>query len=249
MKPVKLIVALDYDNRNDALSLVDKLCPTQCAVKVGSELFTLFGPELVRDLMQRQFRVFLDLKFHDIPHTVARACKALADLGVWMLTVHAVGGRDMLLAAKKSFEGYDSPPLLIAVTVLTSMGQAELTSTGVHGKLQHQVLQLAQMARHVGLDGVVCSAFEAPMIKQACGQSFLAVTPGIRLKNESLDDQSRVMTPELALRAGSDYLVVGRSITRAKNPKQVIDGLLSIFCLERFLNFSISSSIFNLFFL
>ena len=134
----------------------------------------------------------------------------------------------MLLAAKKSFEGYDSPPLLIAVTVLTSMGQAELTSTGVHGKLQHQVLQLAQMARHVGLDGVVCSAFEAPMIKQACGQSFLAVTPGIRLKNESLDDQSRVMTPELALRAGSDYLVVGRSITRAKNPKQVIDGLLSI---------------------
>lgn len=226
MQP-KLIVALDYDNRDAALSLVSQLDPKQCALKVGSELFTLLGAEFVRELVHRQFKVFLDLKFHDIPNTVASACHVAASLGVWMLNVHASGGSDMMRAAKKALEHFPHPPLLIAVTVLTSMSETDLASLGVSASLEYHVLHLAKMAQEAGLDGVVCSAYEVSAIKQQCGADFLAVTPGIRLPTDSSDDQSRIITPELAIKAGSDYLVVGRPITRADNPKQIVTDLLS----------------------
>lgn len=224
-----LIIALDFDTRHEALSLIEQLDPHQCALKIGSELFTSLGPDFVRELVHKQFRIFLDLKFHDIPHTVARACKAAADLGVWMVNVHASGGMDMMAAAKNALTNYASPPLLIAVTVLTSMDHATLLSTGVQTTLEDQVIHLAKIAQTLGLDGVVCSAQEAALIKTHCGSDFLAVTPGIRLPQHALDDQSRVTTPTLAIQSGSDYLVIGRPITRALNPSQVIaDILLSI---------------------
>lgn len=226
MQP-KLIVALDYDNREAALSLVSQLDPNQCALKVGSELFTLLGADFVRELVRRQFKVFLDLKFHDIPNTVAHACHVAASLGVWMINVHASGGLEMMKAAKKALDDFTTRPLLIAVTVLTSMNEAELVSVGVRASLDTHVLHLAQMAQEAGLDGVVCSAHEVSVIKQHCGAHFLAVTPGIRLAADSSDDQSRIITPELAIKAGSDYLVVGRPITRAADPKQVVTHLLS----------------------
>jgi len=191
-----LIIALDFDTRREALSLIEKLNPNQCALKVGSELFTSLGPDFVRELVQKQFKVFLDLKFLDIPNTVARACKASADLGVWMLNVHASGGMDMMIAAKKALENYNTPPLLIAVTVLTSMDQSALSSIGVRAPMDAQVLHLAQMAQTSGLDGVVCSAQEAAMIKSQCGPNFLAVTPGIRMPQQAMDDQSRTTTPQ-----------------------------------------------------
>ena len=222
----QLIIALDYEKAADALALVDLLDPTTCAVKVGSELFTRFGTQFVTALVERQFNVFLDLKFHDIPNTVACACKAAADLGVWMLTLHASGGIKMMMAAKQAVQTVPNPPLLVAVTVLTSMQQSDLTEQGVNSPLHLHVLQLAQMAETAGLDGVVCSAHEVPLIKAQCGSSFLAVTPGIRLEGQSLDDQVRTSTVESALQVGSDYLVVGRSITRAAYPRQVLSGLL-----------------------
>ncbi len=226
MQP-KLIVALDYDNREAALSLVSQLDPNHCALKVGSELFTLLGADFVRELVRRQFKVFLDLKFHDIPNTVARACHVAASLGVWMMNVHASGGLEMMKAAKKALDDCATRPLLIAVTVLTSMDVTELASVGVHASLDTHVLHLAQMAQEADLDGVVCSAHEASMIKHHCGARFLAVTPGIRLATHAADDQSRIITPELAIKAGSDFLVVGRPITRADHPKQVVTRLLS----------------------
>ena len=229
MQP-KLIVALDYDNREDALSLVSQLDPHQCALKVGSELFTLLGADFVRGLINLRFKVFLDLKFHDIPNTVAHACQISAALGVWMVNVHASGGFDMMQAARKALESHKKRPLLIAVTVLTSMNEAGLASVGVNTSLDSHVLHLAQMARDAGLDGVVCSAHEVALIKQHCGPHFLAVTPGIRLPTQSANDQSRIITPELAIKAGSDYLVVGRPITRAANPRQVVADLLSSLC-------------------
>lgn len=222
------IIALDFDNLSDAMALVDTLNPMDCALKVGSELFTLFGPTLVRSLVARQFRVFLDLKFHDIPHTVARACQAAADLGVWMLNVHAGGGLKMMQAAVGALQSWGSErPLLIGVTVLTSMNAQTLVTLGVERSLHAQVDALAVSAKQAGLDGVVSSAFEVPFIKQHCGSSFLSVTPGIRLAGDSKGDQTRVMTPLEALKAGSDYLVIGRSLTQARNPGKVLDTLLS----------------------
>lgn len=222
-----LIIALDFDKRADALSLVDQLQPSECALKVGSELFTLLGPDFVRELVNRHFRVFLDLKFHDIPNTVAQACRLSADLGVWMLNVHASGGLDMMRAAREALSRYATPPLLVAVTVLTSMNAQGLASVGVASSMDNQVLQLATLAKTAGLDGVVCSAHEASSIKRQCGSDFLAVTPGIRLASNESDDQSRIMTPEAAIRAGSDYLVMGRPVTRAPSPKQVIAEVLA----------------------
>lgn len=220
---IKLIVALDFDNINAAMALVDKLDPETTAVKIGSELFTRFGTGLVRQLVAKSYQVFLDLKYHDIPNTVAQACKAAADLGVWMMNVHASGGFAMLEAARQALEPYGNErPLLIAVTVLTSMSATELPSIGVQAPLLEQVCELARLAKIAGLDGVVCSAHEAIEIKAICGDEFLAVTPGIRLADNALDDQSRIITPELALAAGSDYLVVGRPITRATHPETVI---------------------------
>ena len=227
---VKLIVALDFDNQSNALALVDQLDPTQCALKVGSQMFTLFGADFVRILVARRFKVFLDLKFHDIPNTVAKACKVTAELGVWMMNVHASGGLPMMQAASQALDAFGpTRPLLIAVTVLTSMDIADLILTGVHEPLETRVCSLARLAQAANLDGVVSSAQEVPAIKAACGHDFLTITPGIRLASDLLDDQSRVTTPVDALKAGSDYIVVGRPITKASMPLEVVrDLLLSI---------------------
>ncbi|HAT1900845.1 TPA: orotidine-5'-phosphate decarboxylase [Legionella pneumophila] len=223
----KLIVALDFDNQDNALQLVDKLDPNHCALKVGSELFTLLGPQFVKKLVRREFKVFLDLKFHDIPNTVAKACHSAAELGVWMMNVHAIGGLKMLQAARESLKTYGKDkPLLIAVTVLTSFEEAELASVGISNTLPEQATHLAMLAREAGLDGVVSSAHEVKIIKQKCGENFITVTPGIRLPNNLKDDQSRVMTPQQAIREGSDFLVIGRPITQASNPHEVVSALL-----------------------
>ena len=227
---VKLIIALDFDNLSTALALVDQLDPTFCALKVGSEMFTLFGTDFVRTLVARQFKVFLDLKFHDIPNTVAHACKASAELGIWMVNVHATGGLAMMQAARQALDAYGpSRPLLIAVTVLTSMSAADLVAMGVHEPLEQRVCSLAHLAKEARLDGVVSSALEVTAIKAVCGLGFLTITPGIRFLNSTTDDQARVTTPELALKAGSDYLVIGRPITQASNPAKVVRELVMKF--------------------
>ena len=224
---LKLIIALDISDQSEALALVHKLDPKRCALKVGSEMFTLFGPDFVRQLVQLGFKIFLDLKFHDIPNTVAQACRACAELGVWMINVHATGGLAMMQAAKGALEPYgEKRPLLIAVTVLTSMVAQDLPAIGLNSSVEQQVGCLAKLAYETGLDGVVCSAFEVPMIKALCSQSFLTVTPGIRLPGDKADDQSRIMSPSHALELGSDFLVIGRSITKAQQPAQVVDRLL-----------------------
>ncbi|BCA95371.1 orotidine 5'-phosphate decarboxylase [Legionella antarctica] len=223
----KLIVALDFKNQDDALNLIDKLDPSSCALKIGNEMFTLFGGNFIKLLVARQFKVFLDLKFHDIPNTVAQACKACADLGVWMINVHALGGIQMMEAAKNALEVYSKDrPLLIAVTILTSFSEKELTKIGINCAIMEQVKLLAALARDAGLDGVVSSAHEVQTIKQKCGNKFLTVTPGIRLSNNTRDDQTRVMTPLQAINEGSDYLVVGRPITQAPNPAMVVSEIL-----------------------
>ncbi len=226
--PPKLIVALDFDSQDDALNLIDKLDPTRCALKIGSEMFTLFGTHFVKLLIDRKYKVFLDLKFHDIPNTVAKACKACAEMGVWMINVHALGGIKMMKAAKEAIDEYGiTKPLLIAVTVLTSFKEEELIGLGINNSIEEQVMHLASLARDAGLDGVVSSAHEVKKIKQICGTEFLTVTPGIRLTNSSMDDQSRVMTPQQAVTEGSDYLVVGRPISRALNPDRVVSEILN----------------------
>lgn len=227
--PAKLIVALDFDNQKDALKLVDQLDPNSCALKVGSEMFTLFGTELVRALMDRTFKVFLDLKFHDIPNTVARACVAAAELGIWMLNVHASGGLAMMRAASRALESYGSErPLLIAVTVLTSMSADDLYATGIHASLERHVCDLACLAKEAALDGVVCSALEVSEVKAATGHDFLTITPGIRLPGNPRDDQTRIITPARAFKAGSDFLVIGRPITRADQPAEVVREILAM---------------------
>lgn len=222
----KLIIALDFAQSSQAISLIEQLNPQQCALKVGSELFTRSGPVLVQNMIKRGFRVFLDLKFHDIPNTVAKACQAAADLGVWMITVHAAGGEAMLQAARKACAAYgETRPKLVAVTVLTSLVEQDLPSVGVESTLPQQVERLALLAQTIGMDGVVCSAQEVAQIKKICGHAFLAVTPGIRLPGDAVDDQARVITPQDALNAGSDYLVMGRAITKAADPAAVVQRL------------------------
>jgi len=214
----KIIVALDYAEAKTALNLVERIEPSLCRVKVGKELFTAAGPAFIEQLMRRGFEVFLDLKFHDIPNTTAQACKAAAGLGVWMINVHALGGRKMLEAAKEAVDTCERPPKLIAVTVLTSMAQADLNEIGIIATPAEMVLRLAKLAQESGLDGVVCSAQEAALLRQHCGAEFCLVTPGIRLADAAADDQSRVMTPRAALEQGAHYLVIGRPITRADDP-------------------------------
>ncbi len=214
----RVIVALDYPDAKSALALAGRLSSAECKLKVGKELFTAAGPELVRTLVDRGFGVFLDLKFHDIPHTVAAACRAASELGVWMLNVHASGGRKMMEAAKEAVEKSGNNPLLIAVTVLTSMDEAGLRETGVVASPAEQVRKLAMLTKQCGLDGVVCSAQEAAMLRTDLGGNFLLVTPGIRPAGSDAGDQSRIMTPTRAIQAGSDYLVVGRPITQAVDP-------------------------------
>lgn len=223
-KPI--LVALDYDDKNAALQLIDKLDPSLCRLKVGKEMFTLFGPELVKDIHNRGFELFLDLKFHDIPNTVAKAVRAAAELGVWMTNIHASGGLAMMQAAKKALEPYgDDAPLLIAVTVLTSMSDEELSLLGVDVPAAEHVLRLAKLTQQAGLDGVVCSAKESSLLKQEFGKDFKLITPGIRPAGSDAGDQHRIMTPEDALAAGSDYLVIGRPITKADNPLAALQAI------------------------
>ena len=219
----KVIVALDYENQNDALAFVDNIDPTQCRLKVGKEMFTLFGPDFVRELHKRDFSVFLDLKFHDIPNTCSKAVKAAAEMGVWMVNVHASGGERMMSASREILEPYGKDrPLLIGVTVLTSMEQSDLAGIGLDIAPQEQVKRLARLTQQSGLDGVVCSAHESSILKAELGQDFKLVTPGIRPVGSAAGDQRRIMTPAEAMSAGSDYLVIGRPITQAEEPNQVL---------------------------
>jgi orotidine-5'-phosphate decarboxylase len=222
MKDPKVIVALDYPSAEAALDLVKRLQPDLCRVKVGKELFTAAGPRLVAHLVDAGFGVFLDLKFHDIPNTVAAACKTAAQLGVWMLNVHALGGRAMLEAARDAIGASAQRPRLIAVTLLTSMGRDDMAEIGIPGEPDELVLRLGTLARACGLDGVVCSAQEAAMLRRELGHECLLVTPGIRPATAGRDDQVRVVTPSDAIFLGSDYLVVGRPITQAPDPLQAL---------------------------
>ena len=218
----RIIVALDYPDARSATTLVDRLEPSACRLKVGKELFTAAGPEFVEMLAKRGFDIFLDLKFHDIPNTVAQACKAAVSLGIWMLNVHALGGRAMMQAARDAVGTAPGRPRLVAVTVLTSMAEKDLHEVGIDATPLDQALRLAALARTCGLDGTVCAAHEAGAIREKLGEAFLRVTPGIRLPEDSAGDQKRVMTPRQALRAGSSYLVIGRSVTRAAQPLEVL---------------------------
>lgn len=214
----KLVVALDFDNAANCMQLVNQLSPEFCRVKIGKELFTACGPKVVENIQSKGFDVFLDLKFHDIPNTVAKAVKSAANLGVWMVNIHAGGGPNMMDAAVDALSAYQEKPLLIAVTVLTSMDAVQLNHIGVTATPARQVAMLAQLARASGVDGVVSSAQEVESIKQSCGKKFICVTPGIRPADAKADDQHRIMTPSQAIQANSDYLVVGRPITQAADP-------------------------------
>lgn len=219
----KIIVALDFEKEAEALALVDQIDPSLCRLKVGKEMFTTLGINFVKQLHQRNFDVFLDLKYHDIPNTVARAVRSAADLGVWMVDLHASGGLRMMEEAKKILEPYGKDaPLLIAVTVLTSMEDLDLLQIGINASPMEQVLRLAHLTQRAGLDGVVCSPQEVEILRNTCGKEFKLVTPGIRPIGTDFGDQRRVMTPTAAIRAGSDYLVIGRPITQADNPAEVL---------------------------
>lgn len=218
----RVIVALDYAGAAEAWRLVERLDPSLCRLKVGKELFTAAGPAFVEKLAGRGYGIFLDLKFHDIPHTVAQACKAAANLGVWMLNVHALGGRAMLGAARDALGHAGQRPRLVAVTLLTSMQREDLAEVGIAGEPQHAVLRLAALAKACGLDGVVCSGLEAALLQREMGPEFCLVTPGIRPQGASRDDQARVMTPAAAMHAGAHYLVVGRPVTQAADPLQAL---------------------------
>ncbi|WP_417547675.1 orotidine-5'-phosphate decarboxylase [Marinobacter segnicrescens] len=227
----RIIVALDFPSEAPALALVDTLDPALCRLKVGKELFTRSGPELVRKLQDRGFDVFLDLKFHDIPNTTSAAVAAAAELGVWMVNVHASGGEKMMVACRERLESFGADrPLLIAVTVLTSMGAEDLAGIGVTDSPADQVNRLATLTRNCGLDGVVCSAQEAPELKREQGAEFKLVTPGIRPASAERGDQQRVMTPSAAIAAGSDYLVVGRPITQAADPLASLRAIVTEIC-------------------
>lgn len=226
----RVIVALDLPDMMSAFALASQIDPAACAIKIGKELFTSAETGLVRELVRRGFRVFLDLKFHDIPNTVAQACAAATRLGVWMVDVHVAGGSAMLKAARNAIaqtaiETNRPRPLLIGVTVLTSLTASDLAATGVNGTPEEQVLRLARLAQANGLDGVVCSAHEAAALRSACGPDFTLVTPGIRPAGAAVHDQARVATPEGAVRAGADYLVIGRAITQAKEPRRALDDI------------------------
>ena len=220
----KVLIALDYDDQNAAIEFVKQLSPNECRLKVGKEMFTYFGPQFVQQLIDLGFDIFLDLKFHDIPNTVAKAVTAAAKMGVWMVNVHASGGPEMMQKAKAALEEFgDNAPLLIAVTVLTSMDEAELKRLGVNKSPAEQVIYLANLAKESGLDGVVCSAQESQTLKAQFGQEIKLITPGIRPAGSDAGDQKRIMTPKQAIESGSDYLVIGRPITQSSNPAQTLN--------------------------
>jgi len=218
-----IVVALDFDNQKQTLELVERLDPARCRLKIGKELFTSEGPQLVEAIQNKGFDVFLDLKFHDIPNTCAKAVAAAAKLGVWMVNVHASGGERMMVAAREALEAFQQKPLLIGVTVLTSMEQSDLAGIGLNIDPQEQVKRLAQLTKKSGLDGVVCSAQEAVMLKELCGKEFKLVTPGIRPSFAAVGDQKRIMTPKQAIEAGVDYMVIGRPITQAEDPIKALE--------------------------
>ena len=219
----RIIVAMDFDNADDCFYMAKRLSPQYCRLKVGKELFTACGPRVVEYLMRLGFDVFLDLKFHDIPNTVAKAVKAAAQLGVWMVNVHASGGQRMMIAARDILEQHahhhnGHKPLLIGVTVLTSLEAHDLHAVGITEEPEEHVLRLTKLAQHCGLDGVVCSAREATLLRSHFGKDLCLVTPGIRLESSPADDQKRTLTPHAAIVAGSSYLVIGRPITKAHDP-------------------------------
>jgi len=218
----RVIVALDYPDAESAWRLVKRLESTQCRLKIGKELFTVAGPDFVRKLVALGFDVFLDLKFHDIPSTAAKACRAAAQIGVWMMNVHALGGGRMLAAAREALSELPHPPLLVAVTILTSMDDNDLRSIGLGGTPEEHVIRLAMLAHDHGLDGVVCSSRETQALSARFGAGFRLVTPGIRPSGSLMDDQRRVMTPADAVRNGSTYLVIGRPITQADDPLGIL---------------------------
>jgi len=223
-----IVVALDYADRNNALAFIDQIEPGSCRLKIGKEMFTRFGPQWVRDVQQRGFEVFLDLKFHDIPNTTAHAVAAAADLGVWMVNVHASGGARMMTAAREALAPFGKDaPLLIAVTVLTSMDADDLRGLGIELSPAEQAGRLARLTQQCGLDGVVCSAQEARHFKQAIGQTFRLVTPGIRPAGSDAGDQRRIMTPRQAQQAGVDYMVIGRPITQSADPASTLRSILN----------------------
>ncbi|MDQ4423528.1 MAG: orotidine-5'-phosphate decarboxylase [Thalassolituus sp.] len=212
-----IVVALDFPDMKQALAMADQLDPSLCRVKVGKELYTATGPAILEELHKRNYEVFLDLKFHDIPNTCAKAVGVAADLGVWMVNVHASGGQRMMEAARNELEKKSHKPLLIGVTVLTSMEQSDLAGIGLDVEPMMQVERLAKLAQSSGLDGVVCSAREVGLIRDACGSEFLTVTPGIRPEGSEIGDQKRVMTPKQAVEAGVDHMVIGRPITQVSD--------------------------------
>ncbi len=222
-KGPRIIVALDFAETSRALALAAHLRPDACRLKIGKELFTRGGPALVEKLQAQGFQVFLDLKFHDIPTTVAQACKAAAALGVWMINVHTLGGRKMLEAAREALENSAQRPLLIGVTLLTSMEDKDLQEIGIAATVEDQTVRLAGLAHQTGLDGVVCSAQEARSLRVRYGPEFCLVTPGIRPAGADIQDQRRVMTPLQAMQAGADYLVIGRPVTQAADPRQTLE--------------------------
>jgi orotidine-5'-phosphate decarboxylase len=218
----RIIVALDFPDRRPALELIEQLDPTTCRVKIGKEMFTRYGPPLVEEITRRGFDLFLDLKFHDIPNTTAAACAAAADLGVWMINLHASGGRKMMETARAQLDQLSAPPLLIAVTILTSLSAEDIAETGLSGEPGENVLRLAQLAAAAGMDGVVCSPREAAEVRAASHDRFLLVTPGVRPTGATSNDQQRITTPSDALARGSDYLVIGRPITATPDPAQAL---------------------------
>jgi orotidine-5'-phosphate decarboxylase len=219
----RIIVALDFNKAKIALSLVDSLDPKLCRLKVGKELYTACGPDLLKQIQDRGFEVFLDLKFHDIPNTVAKAVNVAGNMGVWMLNVHASGGQAMMEAAREALLEFGSQrPKLIAVTVLTSLAQVDLNQVGIDCSPEEQVSKLAFLTRDAGLDGVVCSAAETRMLRVQLPKEFCLVTPGIRRATDAVGDQKRVLGPADAVRNGSNYLVVGRPITQADSPNEAL---------------------------
>ena len=215
----RIIVAMDFDNAEQCLLMARRLSPEYCRLKVGKELFTACGPKIIEQLMGLGFEIFLDLKFHDIPNTASKAVKAAAELGVWMVNVHASGGERMMLAARNILEQFSGKrPLLIAVTVLTSMEEADLLAIGIERSPEEQVMRLARLTHNCGLDGIVCSAQEANLMRSTFGSRFCLVTPGIRLESSVSDDQRRTLTPDAAIAAGSSYLVIGRPIVQSADP-------------------------------
>ena len=220
----KIIIPLDLEY-SEAIHMAKNFDTNLCRLKIGSQLFTSSGPQIIKELNSLGFDIFLDLKFHDIPNTVYEAVKSAADLGIWMVNVHASGGRAMLEASKKALEGFDQPPLLIAVTILTSLSEDSLSEVGIKN-LSEQVLRLAELTNECDLNGVVCASTDVQAIKNRFGKDFITVTPGIRPNDSKVNDQNRISTPSEAVKNGSDYLVIGRPITESENPTKALEKII-----------------------